>query len=359
MQMAKPEKLNVGDKVAIVSLSSGILGEPSVAQQLELGIKRLKQLGLEPVFMPNTLKGIEFIQNHPHERASDLKSAFKDESIKGIICAIGGDDTYKTIPFLMVDEEFKNLVRTKPKIFIGFSDSTNNHIMLNKLGLVTYYGLNFLSDLCELGNDMLEYTKNSYLRFFNDEDVYEIVSSPKWYENRTSYDNDQLGIELKMMTEKNGHEFVIGKGKVKGLFWGGCLESIFDIYTSELYGDQRAIYDKFGLIPPVEFFEDKILFLETSEEKPEPKKFETMLNLLATEGILQQIKVLLVGKPFDEVYYHEYRDILITIGKKYKLPIVYNLNFGHALPRTMIPYGVKGEIDFDNQTIKIVERIFK
>lgn len=28
-----------------------------------------------------------------------------DKSIKGIICAIGGDDTYKTILYLMEDED--------------------------------------------------------------------------------------------------------------------------------------------------------------------------------------------------------------------------------------------------------------
>jgi muramoyltetrapeptide carboxypeptidase LdcA involved in peptidoglycan recycling len=354
----KPKKLIVGDKVAIVSLSSGILGEPFVRHQLELGIKRLKQLGLEPVFMPNSLKGIEFIQNNPHHRASDLKLAFDDESIKGIICAIGGDDTYKTIPFLMEDEEFKKLVVTKPKVFIGFSDSTNNHIMLNKLGLVTYYGLNFLSDLCELQTEMLSYTKNSYLRFFNDDAVYDISSSPKWYENRTSYDADQLATELKSHTEKNGHDFISGIGKITGLFWGGCLDSIYDIYTSERYKDQRSIYDEYDLIPQVEFFKDKILFLETSEEKPEPKKFTTMLNLLVKEGVLQNIKCLLFGKPYDEIYYYEYRNILSKLGSDIKLPIVYNLNFGHALPRAMIPYGVKGEIDFDNKTIKVTENIF-
>lgn len=52
--MIKPKQLIRGDKVAIVSLSSGILGEFEVRHELELGIKRLKDLGLEPVFVPQT-----------------------------------------------------------------------------------------------------------------------------------------------------------------------------------------------------------------------------------------------------------------------------------------------------------------
>src|SRR5690554_5743036 len=214
MKLIKPNRLNKGDKVAIVSLSSGILGEPFVKHQLHIGVKRLKEMGLNPVFMPNTLKGLEHIKNNPHDRAEDLKLAFKDETIKGIICAIGGDDTFRTIPYLMEDEEFKKIVLENPKVFIGFSDSTNNHIMLNKLGLVTYYGLNFLSDLCEMQSEMLEYTKQSYLRFFENDETFEIISSPLWYENRLSYDEGQIGIDLKSNKEERGHEYLIGKDKV-------------------------------------------------------------------------------------------------------------------------------------------------
>ena len=207
-------------RFAIVSLSSGILGEPELKYQLELGVKRLNELGLEPIFMPNTLKGLNYIFDHPEKRASDLKEAFKDDSIKGIICAIGGDDTYKTIPYLMDDKEFKELVLAKPKIFVGFSDSTNNHIMFNKLGLVTYYGLNFLSDLCELQMEMIPYTKESYQRLFRIDEPYDIISSSVWYLNRTSYGLDQINIYLKEQNEINGYDFIYGKDIIEGIFWG-------------------------------------------------------------------------------------------------------------------------------------------
>ena len=93
MQYAR--KLRKGDKVAIVSLSSGMLGEEFCSHNIEIGVKRLKEYGLEPVFMPNALKGIEYLQAHPQARAKDLKDAFLDNSIAGIICATKGNpDTY-------------------------------------------------------------------------------------------------------------------------------------------------------------------------------------------------------------------------------------------------------------------------
>lgn len=76
MQYAR--KLKKGDKVAIVSLSSGMLGEEFCSHNIEIGVKRLKEYGLEPVFMPNALKGIEYLQTHPQARAKDLKDAFLD-----------------------------------------------------------------------------------------------------------------------------------------------------------------------------------------------------------------------------------------------------------------------------------------
>ena len=58
--IVKPEKLKQGDKVAIVSLSSGMLGEDFCSHNIEIGLRRLKMFGLEPVFMPNALKGIDY-----------------------------------------------------------------------------------------------------------------------------------------------------------------------------------------------------------------------------------------------------------------------------------------------------------
>ena len=182
--MLKPQKLNKGDKVAIVSLSRGLLGMPFCKHELDIAIKRLEEFGLIPVIMPNALKDMDYLQNHPEARASDLKQAFMDDSIKGIICAIGGDDTYKTSPYLMEDEEFINAVQNYPKLFTGFSDTTNNHLMLNKLGLSTFYGPCLLVDLAELDKEMLPYTKQYFEKFFMNESNFEIASSPILYFDR-------------------------------------------------------------------------------------------------------------------------------------------------------------------------------
>ena len=57
---------------------------------------------------------------NPKARAKDLKDAFMDDSIAGIICAIGGDDTYRLLPYLLEDEEFIDAVHKSPKFVHGF-----------------------------------------------------------------------------------------------------------------------------------------------------------------------------------------------------------------------------------------------
>ena len=79
--------------VAIVSLSSGIIGENSVRFEVEIGLRRLAAYGLKVRFMPHALKGLDYVKAHPEKRAEDLLAAFRDPEIDMILCDIGGNDT--------------------------------------------------------------------------------------------------------------------------------------------------------------------------------------------------------------------------------------------------------------------------
>ena len=351
--MIRPKKLNKGDKIAVVSLSRGVLGMPFCKHELEIGLQRLKDFGLVPVVMPNALKDINYLENHPEAKATDLKMAFMDDSIKGIICAIGGDDTYRTIPFLMEDKEFINAVKTHPKIFMGFSDTTNNHLMFYKLGLQTFYGQAFLTDLAELDTEMVPYTKKYFEKLFMDSHTYEITSSPVWYFERENFGPEEIGKPRNSQIEKHGFEVLNGKGKVIGELYGGCIESLYDAYTGERHGDDNEIYAKYNLLPTLDEWKEKILFLETSEEQIFPNRLEQILMTLKNNKILENVKGILVGKPMNEKYYEEYKEVYRKVVANLDTPVLYNVNFGHSIPRCIIPYGAKAIIDCDNKKITV------
>ena len=100
-------------KIGIVSLSSGVLGESFIKHELKIGLERLNKYGIEVEFLPNTLKGMDFIKEHPESRAKDLIEAFKDDSIDMILCAIGGVDTYKTFAISVWKHELKGTLKQK------------------------------------------------------------------------------------------------------------------------------------------------------------------------------------------------------------------------------------------------------
>lgn len=352
--MQQARKLRKGDKVAVVSLSSGMLGEEFCSHNLEIGVKRLKEYGLEPVFMPNSLRGIKYLKEHPEARAKDLKQAFLDDSVAGIICAIGGDDTYRLLPYLMEDLEFIDAVRQHPKLFTGFSDTTINHLMFYKLGLSTYYGPNFICDLGEIADEMLPYSKKAFESYLEENDCDEIVSSDIWYEERSDFSRAAIGTERVAHKEERGFELLQGSGTFQGKLLGGCLESLYDILTTNRYDDEKGICEKYTLFPSKEEWTGKILFIETCEEKPAPELFEKELLALKEKGVFDVVNGILVGKPQDESYYEEYKHILQKIVDNRKLPIVYNVNFGHATPRCVLPYGVEARVDMREKHIKLL-----
>ncbi len=356
--MRKPKELKVGDKVAIVSLSSGMLGEDFAKHNLMLGQKRLQEFGLVPVFMSNSLKGITYLKEHPEARAQDLKEAFSDPQIKGIICAIGGDDTYRLLPYLLEDIEFINSVRNNPKLFTGFSDTTINHLMFYKLGMTSFYGPTFICDLAELDQDMLPYTKEAFLQYFQTKAKTPILSSPYWYEERTDFSENAIGTSRVLHEEVRGFDVIQGQGVVRGKLLGGCLESLYDILSNNRYADEQEVCKKYELFPSIEEWKGKLLFIETCEEKPKPTLFEQELLSLKNTGIFDVINGILVGKPQDEAYYDEYKEIIKKVIDKKALPILCNANFGHGYPRCALPYGLEAEVNLEKASITIVEPFF-
>lgn len=351
--MIKPKMLRRGDQVAVVSLSGGMLGEDFCRHSVELGSRRLRALGLEPVFLPNALRGVEFLRAHPEARAEDLKTAFRDDAIRGILCAIGGDDTYRLLPYLMEDADFLSSVRQNPKLFSGFSDTTVNHLMFHRLGLQTFYGPSFLCDLAELSGEMLPYTEAAFRHYLEDGDGWVITPSPMWYEERTDFSAAALGTERARHEERHGFELLQGPATFAGELLGGCADSLYDILTSERHGDEAEICQKYRIFPDREEWRGKLLFLETSEEKMPPDKLRRVLEAIEETGAFDEIAGLLVGKPQDERYYEDYKQIYRSVLGRRGLPILYNVNFGHALPRTVLPYGAQARVDARRQRIEI------
>ncbi len=134
MEFQLPSRLKPGDKVAIISPSSGMpFLFPWVYQQ---GLDQLKEvIQLQPVEFPSARQNPEYLSQNPQARAEDVNTAFADPSIKAIMATIGGIDQIRILPYLD-----KEIIKANPKIFMGYSDCTNLHLYLWNLGIISFYG---------------------------------------------------------------------------------------------------------------------------------------------------------------------------------------------------------------------------
>ena len=92
--------------------------------------------------------------------------------------------------------------------------------------------------------------------------------------------------------------------------------------------------------------------LETSEERPSVELYRKMIQALKQYGIFDVVSGVLVGKPQNEIHYEEYKEVLLEELEDKEVSIVYNINVGHATPRSIVPFGVHAQVDVDAQVIR-------
>ncbi|GKV68659.1 LD-carboxypeptidase [Sporosarcina sp. NCCP-2716] len=340
----KPNKLQRGDRIATVSPSWGGAGDPQLRWRYEQGVQRLEEVfGLEVVPMPNSLKGGDYLYDHPEARAEDIMTAFRDDTIKGIIANIGGEDSIRLLPYMNFD-----VIRDNPKVFMGYSDVTVSHMFCHKAGLSSMYGPAILTDFAE-NVEMDPYTVEMVNRtLFSDEPVGVIQAADQWTSERLEWIEENKA-KRRNMQENSGVELLQGSGTVQGRLIGGCMEVLEFVKGTELW-------------PDMDYWKNSILFFETSEEKPKPDLIRYWLRNYAAQEILQQANGIIFGKPQDEKYYEEYKEEISKVMKEYnleELPILYNLNFGHTEPKFILPYGALTEIDCDQTSFTILESAVK
>ena len=73
--------------------------------------------------------------------------------------------------------------------------------------------------------------------------------------------------------------------------------------------------------------------------------------MLKTYGLFEVVSGVIVGKPMDEAYSNEYQKLLVSVIDRPELPILYNINIGHATPRCIIPFGVHARVNAEKQVI--------
>ena len=322
-------KLQRGDKVAILSPSSGL---PELFPWVQdLGLERLRTVfNLEPVEYPTTRRMRSSLQ----DRAADIMSAFNDSSIKAIIASVGGTDQIKLLKLLKSD-----IIQANPKPFFGFSDNTHLHIYLSNLGIPSYYGGGIMTQFA-MQKEMMSITIESLNKALFDGGVLKTSGSMVYNDIGLDW-ADKQSLNKSRPLEKNDGLIWDGDQVASGLLWGGCMESMVVQCSAEKY------------LPKAEELSGRILFLESAETIPPHWVVEYLLVGLGERGWFDHLSGVMIGRPkawdFEQQntaaekakYRADQREVVVAAIREYNktIPIVQNVDFGHTDPQIVLPIG--------------------
>jgi muramoyltetrapeptide carboxypeptidase LdcA involved in peptidoglycan recycling len=338
--LVKPPRLRPGDTVAIVSLSSGLLG--ALPHRHEQGRRQLAEtFGLSVVDAPNAARSDAWLRPNPAARADDLHWALTNDSVRGIVTAIGGNDSIRLSRYLDLD-----LIRRHPKVLVGLSDTTMQHLAFRAAGVVSFYGPSLLAGLAENGG-IHPYTEQALRRALFDATPYELTAATEWTEEMLDWADRSLAGRRRRYWPNPGWVWLQGEHPVEGRLMGGCIDSLEMAKATPLW-------------PGPNEWRDGIVLLELSQECPPPALVAHWLRNYEAAGILDVIGALLIGRPEDYsqrrtfVLWDTIQQCLAEAGRA-DLPVVANVDWGHCAPMGVLPLGCSTRVDPILQRISVLE----
>ncbi len=343
MRSVKPKRLKQGDTAAVVSIS---WGGPSVYPALyEHGLQNLSEhFGVKIVEYPTARMTADELSKNPRARAEDINRAFADPEVDAIVSSIGGYDSMRILPYID-----PNVIRTHPKIIMGYSDTTTILAYANLLGVVTFYGPSIMGGLAQL-ESMPESHRDHIRRMLTEDCTGDYLPAfEQWSDGYPDWGvKSRIGEVLSQQKNTTGWVWVQGEGIREGRAWGGCIE-VLEFMKGTDYWPQKS------------FWNDRILFLETSEDKPPVREVVYMLRNYGLQGVFERAAGVFFGRPKayseqekKELYEALRRVIGIEFGRP-ELPVVANMDFGHTDPKVILPLGAKLRIDCLTRTISFLE----
>lgn len=337
--MIRPPRLREGDLVAVLSPSWG--GPALYPAVFELGLRNLSELfGVRVREYPTT----RMADASPEARAADLNAAFADPEVRAVFASIGGDDSIRLLPYLDLD-----LVRANPKIVMGFSDTATILTLLNhKTGLVTFNGPSVMAGFAQSANQEPAFAAHVRQILTQPSPTFEYRAFERWTDESIPWgtlEGDRGAVVG--LRPHEGWRWLQGSGQGRGRLFGGCLEVLAWLRGTPFW-------------PTLDFWAGRVLFLETSEDKPTPEQIGYELRSLGAGGVLDRLEGLLFGRSraYSDAEKERSYATMVSVAREYgrpDLPIVANLDFGHTDPQWVIPLGVQMEIDFDARRLSLTE----
>lgn len=293
-----------GTGVGIVSPASFAMPE-----RVERGMDRLRQLGFSPRLQSNAQKrGPLYFAGSPHQRLSDLHSAFADPEINVVAALRGGYGSN-----YLLDSLDLALIAQHPKPFFAYSDMTGLQLrLLDQLGLPAFHGPMVAAD------------------FYLDDGIH-LQSFRSALAGRPYSLGSSEGLQT------------LRPGTARGTLYGGCL-SILTALIGTPWEPET---------------EGKLLFVEDVGAKP--YQIDRMLWQLRHGGKLDGVRGIIFGEMLDCTSPGAPDDLLksaiLSALDGLDIPIGFGLRSGHvSCQNVTLTFGVEAELEaVDEARLSLLE----
>jgi muramoyltetrapeptide carboxypeptidase len=290
----KPRALRAGDLVAVAAPAG-----PVDAGRLDRGVEELRSLGFEVRVADGVLDRAGFTAGTAASRLEQLHGLFADDSVRAIACARGGAGTLHLLPHLD-----RGLLRSHPKLVLGYSDVTALHLALGQSGLPSLHG------------PMV---------------AWELATGPQAYDRASLWHG--LTGEGDPWASRPGELAGLRDGEAEGVLRGGCLSLL-----AASVGTPWALATA---------GEPTILFVEDVDERP--YRIDRMLRQLVVAGALEGVAGVVLGPmngcaPGPDGGY-TLEEVVLEALAPLAVPVAAGLSSGHtAAPSVTLPLGVRGSL---------------
>lgn len=316
-EIIKPPVLKRGDTVGIVAPST----PPFEPGDIQFTYRWLEKLGLKYKAGKHISDSWGDMAGSDDARLEDLHNLWADPEVKAILPIRGGNGAVRLLPRLDFD-----LVKSNPKIFVGFSDITGLLIPIHqKTGLITFHGPTAGSFYKS------RYTYSYYRKAIMCAQPIGFVSDPEPREPwKPEYPPGRL---------------VIARGRARGRLIGGCMTLIRQLAGTD-YEIQTA---------------GRLVFLEDVGE--EPHNLDRILSQLLLCGKLKDAAGILVGecascRPGDSgrsaiaLSYSVERVLTERLGGL-GIPVVYGWRLGHGAEQFTLPIGAMATLEASDRNVRL------
>ncbi|MEU2624954.1 S66 peptidase family protein [Streptomyces sp. NPDC007157] len=320
-QLLRPRALIPGDLVVVAALSGPL--HTQYAPDLEQAVAEIERMGFRVRLAPLLEAGRRrwWSAARPDEIAKEFNGLLRDPEVRAIVAHDGGQTVFGYLDLIDFDA-----IRADPKPILGYSDISLLHLVVYaRTGLVGFH-----ADLATPGLG----------------GHWQRVSAARREELGNLYSTLLTGTEAIGALPASPSWECWRAGHAEGPLIGGVINRIV-----------LAQATPFAL--PLECFDGAVLFWE--ELGGQASYVWSCLQILRHSGILDRISGMVVGIP-EAIEGLDSPDgspslaeiVLDVLGDR-DIPVLGNVEVGHAGPNLPMPVGIRAALDAEERTLSLLE----